>query len=72
MSFTFLASNNHELELFGEKKIPESFIKQNLHQQLLDSIYIIFMTIYVTFWPPDAKTLMLGKIEGGGEGDDRG
>ena len=23
-------------------------------------------------WPPDAKTLMLGKIEGGGEGDDRG
>ena len=22
------------------------------------------MTIYVTFWPPDAKTLMLGKIEG--------
>ena len=22
------------------------------------------MTIYVTFWPTDAKTLMLGKIEG--------
>ena len=30
MSFTFLASNNHELELFGEKKIPESSKKPNL------------------------------------------
>ena len=25
-----------------------------------------------THWPPDAKTLMLGKIEAGGEGGDRG
>ena len=45
--------NQQWIKNIGRKKIPESFKKQNLNllcaDNYLHSIYIVFMTIYITF-----------------------
>ena len=46
MSFTFLASNNHELELFGGKKNSRKFQKTKLE---LCSIYTALAAIHIVF-----------------------